>query len=207
MPRTAAVNYHVHKPERQAFHIDAGGEVGELIAPELAPTDVAVLDERADEATTSFASDGVEFAAAPTCVETFGAEETWRDRYDAELTDFLSDRLGAEEVVFFDHTVRIDDPNSDRKPARNVHSDYSREGAENRLIDVLGPERAAEWTAGRYAFLNVWRPVDDPINSALLGFVRPASVAEEDWILLDLIYPDRIGGIMGLCANPAHEWI
>ncbi|MEL7463416.1 MAG: CmcJ/NvfI family oxidoreductase [Pseudomonadota bacterium] len=207
MPRTATVNYHVHKPERQAFHIDARGEVGKLISPELAPTDVAVLDERAGEAAVAFARDGVEFAAAPTGVETFGESENWRGRYDAELTDLLSARVGAEEVVIFDHTVRVDDPNSDRTPARNVHSDYSRKGAENRLIDVLGPERAAMWSAGRYAFVNIWRPVDAPINSAPLGFVRPASVAEEDWILLDLIYPDRVGGIMGLAANPSHEWI
>ena len=28
MPRTATVNYHVHKPYRQAFQLDAGGVVG-----------------------------------------------------------------------------------------------------------------------------------------------------------------------------------
>lgn len=28
MPRIAKVNYHVHKDQRQAFHIDAGGVVG-----------------------------------------------------------------------------------------------------------------------------------------------------------------------------------
>ena len=207
MPRTGTVNYHVHKPERQAFHIDAGGVVGKLISPELAPTDVAVLDERTGEAQASFVADSVEFAEAQTAVRSFSGDEDWRADYDAELTSLLSEKLGAKEVVIFDHTVRVDDPNSDRKPARNVHSDYSREGAENRLIDVLGPERAAEWSAGRYAFINVWRPVDDPINSAPLGFVRPASVAEEDWILLDLIYPDRLGHIMGLAANPRHEWI
>jgi len=63
------------------------------------------------------------------------------------------------------------------------------------------------WSQGHYAFINVWRPVDHPINSAPLGFVRPSSQKEGDWILLDLIYPDRIGQIMGLAANPHHEWV
>ena len=95
--------------------------------------------------------------------------------------------------------MRVDDPHSERKPARNVDSDYSREGAENRLIDVIGAERAAEWSNGRYAFINLWRPIDNPINSAPLGFVRPASVRDEDWMLIDLIYPDRLGHIMWTC--------
>ena len=109
--------------------------------------------------------------------------------------------------VIFDHTVRVDDPNSDRKPARNVHSDYSPEGAQQRLIDILGAEKAEDWSAGHYGFINVWRPVDASINSAPLGFVRPSSVEEEDWVLVDLIYPDRLGHIMGLAANDGHEWV
>ena len=32
-------------------------------------------------------------------------------------------------------------------------------------------------------------------------------VNEEDWILLDLIYPDRKGQILGLADNPGHRWI
>ncbi|MEO0679659.1 MAG: CmcJ/NvfI family oxidoreductase, partial [Pseudomonadota bacterium] len=95
----------------------------------------------------------------------------------------------------------------DRKPARNVHGDYSADGADSRLIDILGEARAAEWRAGGCAFVNVWRPVEAPINSAPLGFVRPSSVAAEDWVPIDLIYPDRRGRILGLAANPAHEWL
>ena len=61
MSQIATVNYHVHKPERQAFELDAGGIIGNLISPELAPTKVAVFDERSvgvetkfDEASLSF---------------------------------------------------------------------------------------------------------------------------------------------------------
>ncbi|MEM6656959.1 MAG: CmcJ/NvfI family oxidoreductase [Pseudomonadota bacterium] len=206
MTRVATVNYHVHKAERQAFELDAGGIAGNLISPELAVTEVELTDTRASDRPARFASESVEFAHAPSAVTDFSGD-AWSKTYDRELTDLLTLRLGARDVIVFDHTVRVDDPDATRKPARNVHSDYSKDGAEQRLIDILGDEKAREWSAGHYAFVNVWRPVDQPINSAPLGFVRPSSVDPADWILLDLIYPDRKGQIMGLVGNPDHVWL
>lgn len=206
MTQTATVNYHVHKPERQAFELDAGGIVGNLISPELAPTQVQVFDERAVGASTTFEEASVGFTTSPTKVRDFD-DSDWQHTYDAELTTLLTAEIDAKEVIIFDHTVRTDDPNSARKPARNVHSDYSLHGAKQRLIDILGEETAAEWAKGHYAFVNVWRPVGAPINSAPLGFILPDSVEKCDWILLDLIYPDRKGQILGLAANPDHRWI
>ncbi|MEP5154527.1 CmcJ/NvfI family oxidoreductase [Planktotalea sp.] len=206
MTQTATVNYHVHKPERQAFELDAGGIVGNLISPELTPTRVNVLDVRLGER-GEFKGQSVGFTEFPSEVHSFGEDQAWVPTYDTELTRLLTTELHAKEVIIFDHTVRIDDPNADRKPARNVHSDYSQTGAEQRLIDILGPEKAQEWVAGHYAFINVWRPVEATINSAPLGFVAPDSVAAADWITLDLIYPDRLGQIMGLAANADHRWL
>ena len=207
MTQTATVNYHVHKPERQAFELDAGGIVGNLIAPELAPTQIAVADIRGADAAPQFEETSVGFATSPTEVVAFAANDDWRPAYDAELIKLLADEIGAQDVLVFDHTVRVDDPEAVRKPARNVHSDYSADGAKQRLIDILGENKAAEWSRGHYAFINVWRPVEATINSAPLGFIRPDSVAKEDWILLDLIYPDRKGQIMGLAANADHKWL
>ncbi|WP_424976631.1 CmcJ/NvfI family oxidoreductase [Dinoroseobacter sp. S124A] len=207
MPRMGYVNYHVHKPHRQAFHIDAGGVAGEMIWPEIARTAIALRDLRAGEATVGFAEDGLSFVTRPSAVTDFRDGTGWQATYDAELTDLLQETVGAREVIVFDHTLRVDDPSSARKPARNVHSDYSPEGAAQRLVDLLGPDRAADWRAGHYAFLNIWRPVGAPVNSAPLGFLRPASVPREDWLLLDLIYPDRKGQIMGIVGSAGHEWL
>ncbi|WP_299733431.1 CmcJ/NvfI family oxidoreductase [uncultured Tateyamaria sp.] len=206
MPCTAIVNYHIHSDQRQAYHIDAGGVVGQIISPPYAVTEIAVLDVRS-ETDVNFSNDSVGFFKAPSQVKGLEQDNKWQGAYDQELSTLLKREIGAKEVVVFDHTVRIDDPNSTRKPARNVHSDYSREGAEQRLITVLGDEKAASWANGHYAFINIWRPIENPINSAPLGFVRPSSVADHDWMLIDLIYPDRKGHIMGLAANPDHEWV
>ena len=146
-------------------------------------------------------------SAAPTHVASFTNDDGWQSVYDQELAALLSRKLGAREVIVFDHTVRVDDPSNARKPARNVHTDYSPEGARRRLIDIVGTENAEAWSRGHYAFINVWRPIAHTIHSAPLGFVRPSSVSREDWILIDLIYPDRQGHIMGLVANDEHEWL
>ncbi len=203
----ATVNYHVHKPERQAFELDADGIVGNLVSPELSAVKISVQDTRLAEIDVSFEQDSVEYAAFQTNVDVLNDEQSWQPMYDADVQRFLKTKLDIEEVVVFDHTVRIDDEKSDRKPARNVHSDYSKEGAQQRLIDLLGKTRAEEWALGHYAFINVWRPVEAEINSSPLGFILPASVEESDWILLDLIYPDRKGQILGLAANPSHQWV
>ena len=102
--------------------------------------------------------------------------------------------------------MRVDDPNAERRPARNVHNDYSRSGAEQRLIDLVGDERAAEYRAGHYGFVNVWRPVEHTIRTSPLGFIRPSSIKPEDWMTIELIYPDRLGQILGVAANEDHEW-
>ena len=207
MTTTATVNYHIHKPGRQAFELDAGGNVGTLISPELLPTQISVRDVRSADINTSFEQASVEFAAFHTDVDVLNDEHAWQPDYDADIKRFLKTRLDIDEVIVFDHTVRIDDETSDRKPARNVHSDYSTDGAQQRLIDLLGEAKAAQWATGHYAFINVWRPVEAEINSSPLGFILPGSVDEKDWILLDLIYPDRQGQILGLAANAAHQWV
>ncbi|MEM7429933.1 MAG: CmcJ/NvfI family oxidoreductase [Pseudomonadota bacterium] len=206
MHASATVNYHVSSPKEQAFHIDAGGEEGKLISPELVATRVGVGDAR-NGAGVEFNRDSVAFVRSESAVSGFGDQDRWQETYDQELHQLLARETGAREAIIFDHTVRTDDPDATRKPARNVHSDYSAAGAHQRLRDLLGEERAEEWEAGHFAFINIWRPIGNPINSAPLGFVRPASVAEADWLTIKLIYPDRTGSIMGLVANDAHEWI
>jgi len=207
MTKTATVNYHVHKPERQAFELDANGIVGNLISPELVATQVTVQDVRNSESETTFKHTSVGFVDLETDADVRGDTAAWQTTYEAEIQELLKTELGAKEVIIFDHTVRIDDDRSDRKPARNVHSDYSLAGAQQRLIDLLGQEQASDWAAGHYAFINVWRPVKATINSSPLGFIVPTSMDEDDWILLDLIYPDRRGEILGVAANSAHKWI
>lgn len=201
------MNYHIHKPERQAFELDAGGIVGNLVSPELVATQVTVQDTRDPDNDTKFKQASVGFATLQTKVDVLTDSQDWQPTYETEIRNLLEANLDIEEVIIFDHTVRIDDDRSDRKPARNVHSDYSVDGAKQRLVDLVGLDQAECWEKGHYAFINIWRPVEAEINSSPLGFILPDSIDDEDWILLDLIYPDRKGQILGLAANRDHQWI
>lgn len=206
MTESAIVNYHVRSAETQAFHFDVDGIIGNLVSPELVPTEVRVRDIRDNPGSISFDTDSISFERYPSLVRDFADPEKWRDTYDAELKSLLSDRINAREVTVFDHTVRIDSEDAERRPARNVHTDYSRSGAEQRLIDILGKDRAREYRSGHYAFVNVWRPIEHPIRTSPLGFISPRSVADEDWMTIELIYPDRVGQILGVAANQEHDW-
>jgi len=202
----ASVNYHVKKSVPQAFEFDVDGIVGNLVSPELVPTDIKVADIRHSDFQPSFAQDGMVFLNQPSSVRDFESNNRWQEIYDRELEGLLKAQLRASEVIVFDHTVRIDDPEAPRRPARNVHNDYSKAGAEERLIDLVGEARAEEFHAAGYGFVNVWRPVERVITTSPLGFIRPRSVKADDWMDIGLVYPDRFGQILGVAANKGHEW-
>jgi len=202
----AIVNYHVKSSERQAFKFDVDGIVGNLVSPELMPTEVTVQDLRDKDLHVNFSDDGITFESHVSQTTKFDDSSDWVHNYDHELSLLLKDKIGAQDVIVFDHTVRVDDPNADRKPARNVHNDYSFRGAQQRLIDLVGQEKAEEFNNGHFGFVNVWRPVDHVITTSPLGFIRPSTISLEDWMTIELIYPDRIGQILGVAANKNHEW-
>ncbi|MEM7068104.1 MAG: CmcJ/NvfI family oxidoreductase [Pseudomonadota bacterium] len=206
MQETAIVNYHIKSTEAQAFIFDADGIVGNLVSPELAPTKVNVRNLRDAPSSVTFNSNGITFEKYQSIVESFTENAGWQDVYDQELSQLLMSKIGADEVIIFDHTIRIDSQSANRKPARNVHNDYSKDGAENRLVDLLGEERAAEFRNGHFGFVNVWRPIEHTIRTSPLGFIHPASVREEDWMPIQLIYPDRMGQILGVAHNAEHDW-
>jgi len=202
---TASVNYHVTSSQSQAFRFDVDGIVGNLVTPELVATCVEVKDCRDGMSQIRFDDEGVAFLSAESAVSHFTGE-AWQAQYDQEIADLLTRHIGAKEVLVFDHTVRIDAQDADRKPARNVHNDFSAKGAQQRLIDLLGQKRAEDYQQGQFGFVNVWRPLVQSITSSPLGFIRPTSMAAEDWTTIELIYPDRQGQILGVAENPDHEW-
>jgi hypothetical protein len=202
----ANVNYHVKKSISQAFEFDVNGIVGNLVAPELEPSAVQVTDLRHGEQQPDFHRDGIEFIETPSQVADFDNGDDWQAVLNRELTELLQSRIGATEVIVFDHTVRIDDPQAPRRPARNVHIDYSQASAEQRLIDLVGEDVARSYHKTGFGFVNAWRPIQRVITSSPLGFIRATSIEQDDLMAIGLVYPDRLGEIVGVAANPSHQW-
>lgn len=203
--RTGTVFYHAAWERHPAIRIDVDGVPGQRLDPPLEARKVRLLDARSAAGAVSFAADGITFLRAPTRLRSFDDPEQLAAIYDPQLRALVVEELGAIEAVVFDHTVRTDTPSA-RPPARHAHGDYTPASARRRLIDVLGPERAQLWERGHFGIINAWRPLR-LVERAPLAFARPATVAIEDWIDVEIIYPHRRGHVTGLLPSPRHEWV
>jgi len=201
----ASVNYHVKKPFTQAFEFDVDGIDGNLVSPELVATSIEVHDLRNSNTSPNFSTHGITFLEklGPVPYPFSNKDE---QAYNKEIEAMLASQINAKDILVFDHTIRIDDESASRRPARNVHNDYSEKGIKQRLIDLVGKQKAVEYSKGHFGFVNIWRPVENTIMSSPLGFICPDSINPKDWMTIALIYPDRQGEILGVAENPQHRW-
>ena len=163
-------------------------------------------------------------------------EQTVIGPYYRECEELLKQVTGASFVKAFDHNVRCTSGNAaGRKlkggnlvqaPAGIVHGDYTIDSAPRRfkllgeppklndpLRPVLGETPLIEQTIvddalsgrRRYAFVNVWRPISK-IEQKPLACADAASVKEEDLIVFQIVYKDRIGENYFAKWRAEHKW-
>jgi hypothetical protein len=120
--------------------------------------------------------------------------------------------LKADRVVIFDHTVRKRvDGAADirgagpRQPATRVHVDQTLSSGPNRVHEHV-PKEAEELLKGRVQVINLWRPIHGPVRDAPLAMADGTTVAPDDLIASDLIYPNRRGETYSVKYNPNHRW-
>jgi hypothetical protein len=134
--------------------------------------------------------------------------------YYPEIEALLRKVTGASRVVIFDATRRSDAgagaQNRDglRGPASRVHVDYTEKSGPQRVKDLFGEAEAARLAASgaRIIQINVWRPIRGPVQRSPLALADAASVAPEDLIATDQVFPDRVGEIYHLAYNPDQRW-
>jgi hypothetical protein len=129
-----------------------------------------------------------------------------------ETAELVKAVTGAARVVVFDHTLRrrldgVADrtPGSARQPAARTHVDQTVASGPQRVRDLMG-DQAEDLLTRRAAIINVWRPIKHVARDWPLAFADARSVAEDDLIAQDLIFPHRRGEIYGLAYNPAQRW-
>lgn len=126
--------------------------------------------------------------------------------YCEEMQALLRQETGADEVVVFDHNLRRDDGGADgsrRPPVRRIHNDFTARSGPRRVAGLLG-DGIRRWR--RVALVNVWRPIVEPVETAPLALADARSVAPEDLIAADLVYPDRTGEIYYAAHSSRHRW-
>ena len=140
----------------------------------------------------------------------YDAEEVERVYYP-EVAAVVKAATGASEAVVFDHTIRIEgnlegQDTIHRAPVRLVHNDYTHDSGPKRVRELVGPEAAERWLAGRFIEVNLWRPIKGPVEQAPLALAEASSLAPEDIVAVDLVYPERTGEIYHVVHRPGHRW-
>jgi len=162
----------------------------------------------------SFSLDREGFALVrhPTSVRDFYDDNEVRNVYYPAAEAFIRSALDADRVVIFDHTVRRRVEGAadirgagPRQPATRVHVDQTDRSGANRVREHLGAE-ADELLKGRVQVINLWRPIRGPLRDSPLAMCDGSTVAPDDLVASDLIYPNRSGETYSVTYNPDHRW-
>jgi hypothetical protein len=175
---------------------------------------VAIQDMRPLEGALSLDREGFELLQHETAVADLYDDDAVEKVYYPEIEALLGAVTGASRVVIFDATRRSDAGagarNRDglRGPASRVHVDYTAKSGPQRVKDLLGEAEAARLASSgaRIIQINVWRPIRGPVERSPLALADASSVAPDDLVATDQVFPDRVGEIYHLAHDPAQRW-
>jgi hypothetical protein len=158
----------------------------------------------------AFEKNGFVLVPAPTRVENFFDDQQLESVYYAEAEQLIKDVSGAVRVVIFDHTLRSGNEAEReeklvREPVLSAHNDYTEWSGPQRVREIL-PDEADSLLKRRFAIVQVWRAIDQPIESNPLALADARSVGMDDLLVSERRYPNRVGQTYRLKHNPAHRW-
>lgn len=171
---------------------------------------MAVRNGRGIAGALSLEENGFVFVRHETRVRDFFDPEQVKTVYYPEVERLIREVSGASRVMLFDHTLRSGDEEERearlvREPVLSAHNDYTEWSGPQRVRDIL-PDEAEALLQRRFAIIQVWRAINQPIQSKPLAIADAKSVALEDLLLAERRYPDRVGQTYRLKYNPSHRW-
>lgn len=173
---------------------------------------VTIADARPIAATLSLDVEGFALLQAPSAFDLFDDEAAIRSLYYGQVERQIARATGAERVLAFDHNVRsaareaLGQPGI-RGPVPRTHNDFTaRSGRERAERELEARGLDLELLRGRFAIVNLWRPIGRPVEKSPLALCDAHSVAEGDLVAYDLIYRDRIGETYALKFSPGQLW-
>jgi len=130
--------------------------------------------------------------------------------YYPEVEELIKKTSGASRVVLFDHTLRSGDETERetkliREPVLSAHNDYTEWSGPQRVREVL-PDEAEALLARRFAIIQVWRAINQPIQANPLAVADAKSVRMEDLLVAERRYPHRVGQTYRLKYSSNHRW-
>jgi hypothetical protein len=157
-----------------------------------------------------FEREGFRFVPHESRVADFFDEAEVRRVYYPECEALIKQVSGAKRVVVFDHTLRTaSDQQREAQKIRDivsrVHNDYTEWSGPQRVRDIMGAE-AEELLRGRFAIIQVWRPINNPVESHPLAICDAQTVGPETLVVNERRYQDRVGQTYGITYDPGQRW-
>jgi hypothetical protein len=195
------------KPVNETF------ETGQVIRRRTGATEqrrMRIHDARPLVDELSLDESGFVLVQHQTAVADFFDAEQLKTAYYPEVERLVREVSGAAHVVVFDHTLRTGDLAEQqarriREPVLWAHNDYTEWSGPQRVRDIL-PGEAERLLQHRFAIIQVWRAINQPIRVNPLALVDARSVNPADLIRAERRYPDRVGETYQLAHNPGHRW-
>jgi hypothetical protein len=204
------LNYLAQMPERPAYYLyepPAGTPWRNTRGDRRR---VVVRDARALTPPPALDREGFMLDRLHSAVSDFSAPGAVHDVYFREVERLVREVTGAARVVAFDHNLRsaaVAGRSADgvQGPVRFAHNDYTERSGPQRVRDLLGGEAEA-LIRKRFAVINVWKPIHNPVRSAPLAVCEARSIQPGDLVPTDLRYRDRTGEVYSLTFSPEHRW-
>jgi hypothetical protein len=171
---------------------------------------VAIHNGRPQADRFQFEREGFRFVDHTTKVGNFDDEEEIRRVYYPEVEALIKAVSGAKRVVVFDHALRTasEEQRETRKIrdiVSRVHNDYTEWSGPQRVRDVMG-EEAEELLRRRFAIIQVWRPINHPVESHPLAICDAQSVSPASLVVNERHYPGRVGQTYAITYDPGQRW-
>ena len=186
---------------------------------------VPLIDARTDLKKYTLDEHGFAFENAPSDLALKGMDhfyanaEEVKSEYYGECTELVMNHTGASHVIAFDHNLRSRQLAEQgyldmNEPVRFCHNDYTVHSAPKRLQDLLG-EQSEEPMSHRYAFINVWRPLMEPVVDKPIALCVANQIDPQDLIRTEIRHykqenldvPAHTGEIYSIRHNPNHCWV
>jgi hypothetical protein len=170
---------------------------------------VPIQDGRALAHEFSLEKNGFQLVEHRTAVKDFFHDDL-KALYYPEVAALIKMVSGASRVVVFDYTLRSGDEAERetklvREPVLSAHNDYTEWSGPQRVRDLL-PDEAELLLKKRFAIIQAWRAINQPIESNPLAIADSRSIAPEDLLVAERRYPNRVGQTYRLRYNPQQRW-
>ncbi len=209
----AVLTFAVATEEKAFVYTYPRGDEGPQSNTVYASAHAQVHNARPIAAQLDLDMEGVAVVSAPSDVADLWDEAQTLALGHPETAELVRRVTGASRVVVFDHTLRRSDVAQDdrfsgaaRPPAARVHVDQTVASGPQRVREVMG-RQAEALLQKRAAIINVWRPIHHPARAWPLALGDARSIAPQDLVGTDLVFPHRKGEIYGVAYNPNQRWL